>query len=80
MEKQKKPPQQKDLDQAKKSLREYARYSNLAFKLIAVVLTAFFIGMLFDKWINTGYLIFTVIFSVGGLVLTLYLLIKDLLK
>ncbi|MFO7615626.1 MAG: AtpZ/AtpI family protein [Bacteroidales bacterium] len=80
MEEQRKSPQQKDLDRARKSLREYARYSNLAFKLIAVVLAAFFIGMLMDKWLNINFPIFTLVFSVGGLILTLYLLIKDLLK
>jgi len=80
MKEQEKSPQQKNLDQARKSLREYARYSNLAFKLIAVVLAAFFIGMLMDRWLNINFPLFTLIFSVGGLILTLYLLIKDLLK
>ncbi len=61
-------------------LREYARYSNLAFKLIAVILAAFFIGWQIDKWIHTGFPLFTLLFSVGGLVAMLYLLIKDLMK
>jgi len=61
-------------------LRDYARYSNLAFKLIAVVLTAFFIGWQLDKWINLGFPLFTLIFSMGGLATMLFLLIKDLMK
>jgi F0F1-type ATP synthase assembly protein I len=69
-----------NLEKEKGSLREYARYSNLAFKLIAVVLAAFFIGWQLDKWILTGFPLFTLIFAVGGLALMLYLLIKDLLK
>jgi hypothetical protein len=59
-------------------LRDYARYSNLAFKLIAVILAAFFIGWQVDKWLPTGFPLFTLLFSVGGLAITIYLLIKDL--
>lgn len=66
------------LDKEKRMLRDYARYSNLAFKLIAVILTAFFIGWQLDKWINIGFPLFTLVLSVGALVLTIYLLIKDL--
>ncbi|MFA6126456.1 MAG: AtpZ/AtpI family protein [Bacteroidales bacterium] len=66
------------LENEKRSLKDYARYSNLAFKLIAVILAAFFIGWQVDKWINTGFPIFTLIFSITGIILSLYLLIKDL--
>jgi F0F1-type ATP synthase assembly protein I len=59
-------------------LRDYARYSNLAFKLIAVILVAFFIGWQIDKWINIGFPLFALLLSVGGLIVTIYLLIKDL--
>ncbi len=58
-------------------LSDYARYSNLAFKLIAVVMTAFFIGWQLDKWIHTGFPLFTLLLSAGGLFISLYLLIKD---
>jgi F0F1-type ATP synthase assembly protein I len=69
-----------NLDKEKRSLREYARYSSLGFQIIAVVLTAFFIGHMLDKWIPTGFPLFTLIFSVGGLATMLYILIKDLMK
>jgi len=69
-----------NLDKEKRSLREYARYSSLGFQIIAVVLTAFFIGHMLDKWLPTGFPLFTLIFSVGGLATMLYLLIKDLKK
>jgi F0F1-type ATP synthase assembly protein I len=59
-------------------LRDYARYSNLAFKLIAVILAAFFIGWQIDKLIHIGFPLFTLLLSVGGLAISLYLLIKDL--
>ena len=68
------------LDKEKRMLSDYARYSNLAFKLIAVILAAFFIGWQVDKWIRIGFPLFTLLFSCGGVVMMLYLLIKDLKK
>jgi F0F1-type ATP synthase assembly protein I len=69
-----------NLDKEKRSLREYTRYTSLGYQLVAVVLAAFFIGHLLDKWISTGFPIFTLIFSVGGLATMLYLLLKGLMK
>jgi F0F1-type ATP synthase assembly protein I len=66
------------LEKEKRMMRDYARYSNLAFKLIAVILAAFFIGWQLDKWLNIGFPLFTLLLSIGGLVTTIYLLIKDL--
>ncbi len=80
MQNEKKSPLSNNLDKGKKSLREYARYSNLAFKLVAVVLAAFFMGWQLDKWINTGFPLFTLLLSIGGLATMLYLLIKDFSK
>lgn len=68
------------LEKEKRVLRDYARYSNLAFRLIAVILAAFFIGWQIDKWINIGFPLFSLVLSVGGLIITIYLMIKDLSK
>ena len=78
MQNGKKSSSQNKLDKGKRALRDYARYSNLAFKLIAVILAAFFIGWQIDKWINIGFPLFALLLSTGGLVVTIYLLIKDL--
>jgi F0F1-type ATP synthase assembly protein I len=61
-------------------LRDYARYSNLAFKLIAVILAAFFIGWQLDKWIHTVFPLFTLLLAFGSVIVIIYLLIKDVLK
>ena len=61
-------------------LSDYARYSNLAFKMIAVVLTAFFIGWQIDKWIHIGFPLFTLLFSVGAVIMIIILLIKEFSK
>jgi F0F1-type ATP synthase assembly protein I len=66
------------LEKEKRALSDYARYSNLAFKMIAVILAAFFIGWQIDKWIHTGFPLFTLLLSFGGLFVIIYLLIKGL--
>jgi len=76
----KKKSQENSKGKSKKYLRDYARYSNLAFRLIAVVLAGFFGGMKIDDWLRLEFPVFTLTLSVAGLVVSLYLLIKDLLK
>lgn len=61
-------------------LSDYARYSNLALKMIAVVLAAFFIGWQVDKWTSIGFPLFTLLLSIGALIMIMLLLIKDLSK
>lgn len=76
----KKKSQESKTDKSKKYLRDYARYSNLAFRLIAVVLVGFFGGMKLDQWLKLEFPVFTLVLAFGALILSLYLLIKDLLK
>ena len=79
MEAKKKSPGN-NTEKSKKYLRDYARYSTLAFRLIAIVLLGFFGGMQIDKWLNLEFPVFTLVLAFTGLFLSLYLLIKDLLK
>ena len=67
-------------EKGKKYLHDYARYSTLAFRLIAIVLVGFFGGLKLDQWLNLKFPIFTLVLALSGLFLSLYLLIKDLLK
>ena len=76
----KKKSQPRKSDKTKKGLHDYARYSNLAFRLIAIVLIGFFGGMKLDQVLGLENPIFTVVLASAGLFLSLYLVIKDLLK
>ena len=67
-------------EESKKHLQDYARYSNLAFRLIAIILVGFFGGMKLDHWLKLDFPVFTLVLAFTGLFLSLYLLIKDLLK
>jgi F0F1-type ATP synthase assembly protein I len=62
------------------SLRDYARYSNLAFKWIAIILVGFFAGLKLDRVLKLEFPIFTLVLAMSGLFLSLYLLIKELGK
>ncbi len=68
------------LEAGKKPLRDYARYSSLGFKLIAVVLIGFFGGLKLDAVLKLEIPIFTLVLALSGLFLSLYLLIKELSK
>ncbi len=67
-------------EKTKKYLHDYARYSTLAIRLIAIILIGFFGGMKLDQYLNLEFPIFTLVLAFAGLFLSLYLLIKDLLK
>lgn len=60
-----------------KSLRDYARYSNLGFQMVAIMLVGVFGGIRLDKWLNTGFPVFTVVLSFLAVVIAIYIGIKD---
>ena len=64
-------------DKKRKSMNDYARYSSLAYKWIAVILVCFFAGLKIDKILNLEFPIFTLVLAVSGLFLFLYQLIKE---
>lgn len=58
----------------------YIKYSGLAFQMLAVILVGVFGGMQLDKFLNIQFPLFTLLLSVGGLIGSMYLLFKDLMK
>ena len=76
----KKKSRPKKSEKANKGLQDYARYSNLAFRLIAIVFLGFFGGMKLDQVLSLKYPVFTIVLASAGLFLSLYLVIKDLMK
>jgi F0F1-type ATP synthase assembly protein I len=62
------------------SLGDYAKYSNLGFQMVAVLLAGVFGGIKLDKVINTGFPLFTVILSFCAVIFSTYIGIKDFLK
>lgn len=63
----------------KKNLDQYARYSGMAFQMVAVIAAGAFGGLKLDQWLQTKP-VFTVLLSLVSVVLSIYFVTKDLLK
>ena len=67
------------LDLKKRLLNAYARYSGMAFQMMAIIVAGAFGGLKLDQWLSTRP-VFTVILSIVSVFLAIYLVVKDLLK
>ena len=71
----------KNPEKTAKSLSDYAKYSNLAFQMIAIILIGVFGGIKIDHWLKLKFPVFTVILVfIGCTGLAMYYGIKDFLK
>ncbi len=66
-------------DPKKRWLENYARYSSIAFQMLAIILLGVFAGYKLDHWLHTKPVL-TVIFSFGSVILAIYFVTRDLLK
>jgi F0F1-type ATP synthase assembly protein I len=66
-------------NQKKSYLNNYARYSSIAFQMLAIILLGVFGGYKLDGWLNTAPVL-TVIFSLLSVVIAIYSVVKDLLN
>lgn len=64
----------------KKQLAWLAKYSGLAFQMIAIILLVLFAGMKLDQFLKNEFPLFTIIGAFGGVTLSLYFVLKDLLR
>ena len=64
----------------KESLKEYAKYSNLGFQMLFIILLGVFGGIQLDKLIPFSFPIFTVLGAVLSVLGAMFYAIKDLLK
>jgi hypothetical protein len=63
-----------------KTLNTYARYSSLAFQMMAIMLAFVFAGFKLDEWTGWKFPIFKVILSMAGVSLAIYYAIKDFIR
>lgn len=64
----------------KNKFETYARYSNMAFQMIAIILLGTFGGFKLDELLNWGFPVFTVVLSLLSVVIAIFISVKDLLK
>ena len=67
-------------DKQQKAMRDYARYSGIGFQMIAIILLGVFGGIELDKLVMYKFPIFTLIFTLTGVGLSMYVVIKEFLK
>ena len=67
-------------DKKKKALNAYARYSSIAFQMLVIILAGVFGGRALDRWIDLQFPVFTLVLTILAVVLSIYFVIKDLLR
>lgn len=65
---------------SKNPLSNYAKYSNLAFQILAVFLLGVFGGFKLDKLINLTFPVFTILFSLLAIAIVIFISTKDFFK
>ena len=74
-------PEQKPSNKKKQSLTDYGKYSALVFQLAAPIALGVWGGIELDRLFGLKkFPVFTVILSLGAVFLSVYWVIKDLLK
>jgi F0F1-type ATP synthase assembly protein I len=66
-------------DQNKRALNNYARYSSMAFQMLAIILLGIFAGFKLDQWLHIKPVL-TIVFSLSSVILAIYFVTRDLLK
>ncbi len=67
-------------NKSKKYLDNYARYTSIAFQMLAIILIGVFGGIKLDEWLELKFPVFTVILAILSVVLAIYYTVKDLVK
>lgn len=59
-------------------LKQYARYTGLAFQLLAAIFLGIWLGMKLDQWLSLKFPLFTLMLSMAALIGSIIFLIKSL--
>jgi F0F1-type ATP synthase assembly protein I len=63
-----------------KGLRDFARYSGVAFQMFAIIFITVWGGMKLDKVAGNNTPVFTIILSLLGVFAAIYTVVKDFIK
>jgi F0F1-type ATP synthase assembly protein I len=66
--------------QSNKGLNDFARYSGLAFQMIAIILITTWGGIKLDKILGFSNPVFAIILSLLGVFAAIYTAVKDFIK
>lgn len=80
MPEEERPDKNDNLSNRKKVLNSYAYYTGIGFQMIAVIGIFTFIGNRIDNSRNASTPLFTAFFSLAGVFISLYLVIRSVKK
>jgi F0F1-type ATP synthase assembly protein I len=80
MEEQQPLKKKKRINPQNKGLNDFARYSGMAFQMIAVILLTTWGGIELDKITKTETPVFTIILSLLGVFAAIYTAVKDFIR
>jgi ATP synthase protein I len=72
----KKNPKEKE----NKGIKDFARYSGIAFQMVGIILITTWGGIKLDKLLNFEKPVFTIILSLLGVFAAIYTVVKDFIK
>jgi F0F1-type ATP synthase assembly protein I len=67
-------------NQGNKGVKDFARYSGMAFQMLAIILVTTWGGIKLDHLTGTKTPVFTIILSLLGVFAAIYTAVKDFLK
>lgn len=70
----------KKQEKRKNQLTNYAKYSNIAFQMIGIILVGVFGGMKLDEMVNWTFPVFTFVLTIFSVIAATYLAIKDFIR
>jgi F0F1-type ATP synthase assembly protein I len=74
------PSKKKNPRNLNKGLKEFAKYSGLAFQMAGIILVSVWGGTKLDKLTGWNTPVFTIVLSLFGVIAAIYTAIKDFLK
>lgn len=65
---------------ASKGIKDFAKYTGMAFQMVGIILVTTWIGIKIDKGTDFKTPVFTIIFSLFGVFAAIYVVLKDFIK
>ena len=68
----------KSLKEGLSSSREFIKYTNIAIRMIIIILVGVYAGVKLDEYLEMQTSIFTLIFSLVAVVMAMYVIIREI--
>jgi len=73
------PGNKMNIDQKKRQLNSYARYSGMGLQMLVIIMIGVFGGYKLDEWLKTGPLLI-IIFSLLSVIISIYSVTRNFLR